>query len=993
MGSAADDAGDQAGQAAPKVEALTRSLKRNETQATKTAVANAAAAGAMNDVGDEAAAAAAKARASTGWLDRLFNTIGGGGSKVDRTSKSLFGFGKVLRFALVGVKWVAIASGISFVITALKGLGAAAYAAVAGLSPLVGMFVTLPAGIAALLQNIAALKMATSGMGEALKVMLSPDATAEEIRAVSKSLTENQMKMVLAIKSQAGAWGEVKKKVGNTFFKDMDRVFFRVSKTYLPIMDKWLTKTAEKQRLVAVYAADWLTSTEGTSVINQIMADNVEYTEDLGKGMFNLLTMTAHVTRAASPMLRMLSDDFEALTGRGSDAARDNQKRLEGFFTRSYELFKDVNRVLGYYLTGLYNIGVASGVMGRWMGRSLEEIGKQFEKWSGSKMGQKDIKEWFKGLIPVVKEVTLFFRDLLRAAGAIGYSNSDFVKASRGLRQEVLPILVDFFNALTKWVIPAIERIERSYDNFKEGGVVGGFSRAITRLAKMIEYVGTKVADAPAIVKALLAFVTGLVAMIGILKRVPGASLATQGAGMLAQRLTGGKVGGGWGVQKVWVDNWYMIRGGRGGAPTGGIPGGGPRGGTAGGAGGGALANRLSSVTGKAKNFGKIVLKRATLPLALVAGGYALFDMANENAAEGRPQRQFSFGGGGALSDVPAMLSRVAELQNIIDKTKHLSVDPSTGKRIPLPQEAELDALKKKFETITGKTIPEWNAAMDTMYDPDGMEKLKTYTLLQKKHNRAMDAYIKMISGPERKREAKGRKERGHLPFMQRIGDEFGDLKNMTKGGVKIPVDSPGAKATILAFEAIAETHKMTPKELKIMAKMLGWEKVLREAGVIGDKIKDIPKNVNTTVNVGVDWNELPLGLREKLGNRFAGGDTVAGKAYIAGELGPEAWIGRGGEMKMLGLHGPEVVAPGSGAVIPASGTADPFKGSMGDAPHWAQEAYRQSVSQQGSAGGVTHIDSVSMPVHITNPASNVDVERAIQRAWRDIQSGRIERS
>jgi hypothetical protein len=147
----------------------------------------------------------------------------------------------------------------------------------------------------------------------------------------------------------------------------------------------------------------------------------------------------------------------------------------------------------------------------------------------------------------------------------------------------------------------------------------------------------------------------------------------------------------------------------------------------------------------------------------------------------------------------------------------------------------------------------------------------------------------------------------------------------------------------------------------------------------------------------------LPTGIREKLDwGLYTGGATHYGERGLAGELGPEAWISRTGKMKMLGLNGPEIVSPGEGAVIPASATRDPFRGSMGLTPGWAQEAFRKVASARigdvastatTSGGKTVTYGETTVSIGPIYASQDIDVERAVHEGLRKAEQERGERA
>ena len=127
---------------------------------------------------------------------------------------------------------------------------------------------------------------------------------------------------------------------------------------------------------------------------------------------------------------------------------------------------------------------------------------------------------------------------------------------------------------------------------------------------------------------------------------------------------------------------------------------------------------------------------------------------------------------------------------------------------------------------------------------------------------------------------------------------------------------------------------------------------------------------------------------------RFLGGPVITGQSYLVGEQGPEAFVGNGGVIKMVGMDGPEFLrASSSGQIIPHGATVNPYSGHTGNASQSAVTKYRQAVS--GGRGAAMALESPFSPQLTLNvyPRNEVDVERAVLQAMRQLERERRERS
>lgn len=146
--------------------------------------------------------------------------------------------------------------------------------------------------------------------------------------------------------------------------------------------------------------------------------------------------------------------------------------------------------------------------------------------------------------------------------------------------------------------------------------------------------------------------------------------------------------------------------------------------------------------------------------------------------------------------------------------------------------------------------------------------------------------------------------------------------------------------------------------------------------------------------NVQKAWDWITGNSEASVEARLLGGDVLSGKSYIVGEQGPEAFVTNGGVIKMVGLDGPQLIhARTGGQIIPHSATMNPYSGYTGNASQSAVTKYQQAVS--GGRGASTAVAAPFSPNVTLNvyPRSEMDVERAVLQAMRQMERERRERS
>lgn len=138
-----------------------------------------------------------------------------------------------------------------------------------------------------------------------------------------------------------------------------------------------------------------------------------------------------------------------------------------------------------------------------------------------------------------------------------------------------------------------------------------------------------------------------------------------------------------------------------------------------------------------------------------------------------------------------------------------------------------------------------------------------------------------------------------------------------------------------------------------------------REIDTLASKIERL---ASTGVGVNVD-------VTTDDGTRRMGGPVFAGQQYLVGEAGPEAFVSKGGAVKMIGLHGREYrTFATDGVVVPNHALAETVPANRGG-------------GYAGEIGG-----SPVVNIGTINAKSDFDVVEAVKRGVRDAERNRRER-
>ncbi len=144
------------------------------------------------------------------------------------------------------------------------------------------------------------------------------------------------------------------------------------------------------------------------------------------------------------------------------------------------------------------------------------------------------------------------------------------------------------------------------------------------------------------------------------------------------------------------------------------------------------------------------------------------------------------------------------------------------------------------------------------------------------------------------------------------------------------------------------------------------------------------------------NWLKDKLGFgndNKKTEQRFAGGPVLAGRRYMVGELGPEAFLRNNGSMSIVGKSGPEILDfKSSGTIIPNHllGAIT----SAGDKNHKAMMALASGTKSIPTNRNKQDSGALSVSIgNITvNQAQEFDVVRAVRKGIIEAERDRKER-
>lgn len=401
-------------------------------------------------------------KTSTKDTDRLSMLVRVLGGEVGKTTKRFLSFRKALM--LLGIQAVVLA--VSLLVTALGALAAGAFAAVAALSPLVGLFAgALPSLITAAAQGFAAVKVGLSGIGDAVKAIGEGDP-AKIAEAMRKLTPEGRELATVLGDLVQGPLRDIKRATQSAIAPGFTRALQNL-RPLLPVIERGLAATADTMGDLAARAGRATNTPLFRAQFARIMAANNAALRQGGLAAGSLGMAALGVADAFRPVQREMSRAVRAAADyiNASVQAGLESGRLTAFFQRAWDLAKGFGRGLRDLSVALYNTGVQSAVLGDAMGKGLGESLAAWRAWTESIEGQNAIREWFEEAGPVLSATLDLLGMMVRAFGDMSNSVA-LTSLLRQLESDLFPAIGDLADAISNDLGPAIIDIATGFVEF-----------------------------------------------------------------------------------------------------------------------------------------------------------------------------------------------------------------------------------------------------------------------------------------------------------------------------------------------------------------------------------------------------------------------------------------------------------------------------------------------------------------------------------------------
>jgi hypothetical protein len=427
--------------------------------------------------------------------------------RLSKLNRGMLALGNIMKLFLV----TGLISALPLLADGLMALAAGGTAAVAGLSPLVGLLIALPATMFAVVTALGATVFGLKGMGDALKEVLNPDSDPQKVAVAMNKLTGEGR--VLAFTLQRLVQGPLRAMARSTqraLAPGLTAAIMALM-PLIPVLNANLTDSAELVGNLAHEGARVAGSPMFSGQLNRIMKANNVALDDGAHAAGSLVLVLMDLLDAARPVTK----EMAALTREGAaflaDASEGGRQSggLRAFFKDAWELGKDVGAVLRDLAVALYNIGAQADEAAGKLGGSLMDKVERFRAWTESLQGQNAIRQWFTDALPVLSAFS-------KLIAALSWGMSEFSQAADlapvidQVTEELLPAFFELSGGLDDDLIPALIDVATAATKFLEIITHSPVPEVLGIMASGVLAIATAFKMLPGPVKTVIAVVLAL---------------------------------------------------------------------------------------------------------------------------------------------------------------------------------------------------------------------------------------------------------------------------------------------------------------------------------------------------------------------------------------------------------------------------------------------------------------------------------------------------
>lgn len=358
------------------------------------------------------------------------------------------GLARVGRVARTSAQGVGVLAGgvtaLSVGVGSLVPLLASAVSALQQLAPAAGV-----ATQALLAQQLVAgtLKLAMSGVGDAIERVFDPELSADEFHKSLKGLAPEARLFVDELHTMRRELKAVQQGVQNRVFKDLDESLRSLGQVTAPVATNALNQTANSLNAMAKGVVEAANGLSAAGILGQALDGATQGLSNLEAVPGRLLTSFTTLAAGAAPAFDRITKAIDAVTLRIQEKllrALDDgslQRAIDGAVSSIGQLFT----ILGNFGEAAGNIFGGLTQEGGGLFDVLEKISEAFVKLTASEAFQS-----------ILNELVLTFQTLVD--NVLPLVQEAFVQLAPVI-EELAPVIRDFVNAIGPELIPVIQEL------------------------------------------------------------------------------------------------------------------------------------------------------------------------------------------------------------------------------------------------------------------------------------------------------------------------------------------------------------------------------------------------------------------------------------------------------------------------------------------------------------------------------------------------------
>lgn len=452
------------------------------------------------------------------------------------------------------IKWPAMIAGAGMAAQALSALAAGGVALAGALRPLSGLLVAYPSLLSAVGQGLITVKLATSGLSQAL---------AGNKKALA-ALTPEARKFVDTLKSYKPLLTELRQASQKGLFDGATKGLAAARQNF-GVFKGIVAETSNALGDLAMRAGKLVGSKAWGRDLKTIGAENARTITNLGGAGLHLANVLRQLLVTSKPLIDWLTKSADGWAKNLDQQSRVARKsgELNHFFETTRKTLTVVVDGVGHFGHALLDIIKLGKPLGDSILKSLDQTAKRFDEWTKSAAGRNTIRTYFEQAKPAIFELGRLVHDI----------TLDFLKLGQGtqvapliqkLRTQLLPTLVSLVNQTTKAFGPAL--INALIQWGKLLGDLAGTSGPLTlyvkllgQVAKFLDAIFKAVPGTQSAIVTMLGFagvlkamqftaaITGVSKLVKLFRTLKGAEEAAAGvnvAGGIASGVAGGAAAG-----------------------------------------------------------------------------------------------------------------------------------------------------------------------------------------------------------------------------------------------------------------------------------------------------------------------------------------------------------------------------------------------------------------------------------------------------------------